>query len=275
MKNNIDVKSISLMSLYILGCGIINYNFTLVSQPLIFLTVYTSAFCLFFCLCGFVFKTLNKSKKPRFALWLFPCCVCLFSALGGIINYCKFIKKLILPQNSIISVIICTAVFFAVLFFTSNSAFLKYCLLIFVITAVFVIVLFIGGIENFETADINFSAINQSLCFNSVFTACVSALPIAVFWFSCGGNFNKNSATLGVLIGFLTLFLCFAQSFLTLGNNFNSEFIYIKSVSVISAGSIFTRLDGLAFFVISAAQTVNITVCLKVIKHSVTAFKKH
>lgn len=275
MKSNIDLKGVSLMSLYILGCGIINYNFTLASQPFVFLAVYIPVFCLFFSLFGFVFKPLNKGRCLRFALWLLPCCVCFFSALGGIINYCKFIKKLILPQNSITSVIICTAVFFTVLFFTGNTAFLKYCLLIFVITAVFVIILFIGGIENFETADINFSAVNRNLCFNAVFTACVSALPIAVFWFSDGGNFNKKSASLGVLIGFLSLLLCLAQSFLTLGNNFNSEFIYIKSVSVISAGSIFTRLDGLAFFVISAAQTVNVTVCLKAIKHSVVAFKKH
>lgn len=268
MKNeNFKLHNAATSALYILGGNVINLRFLKSGNPLLCFLCYAAAFTVTFTVLFYTLKRVKRAENKFEFICVFAVLlsvifiVCLFEITISFTDFFKFIKTVILPQNSGFLIFLCTALFIAAITRFCEKAFLKYCLLTFFISAAFIIILFAAGISRFDLSLLEFSALKNEGYGKTVLSACLSAIPFTFYVFS---NSNKTGRIyLGSVTGYLMLFICFLQSVLTLSFKSDLNFSYIKAVSVISSGSLFTRLDGIAFFVIAVAVTVKITVCAK------------
>ena len=189
-------------------------------------------------------------------------CAAIYGVVTSFIDLFLFCDKVLLPKTK--GIFIITLLIFTILFFATRatSAILKFCLFSAVVCGGVIIICFVSGIKSFS-----FDGISPLLKFDFKIKGFFDvAIPVFVLpSFAKEKSGSIKPAFCGIAAAFLALLLCAAQSFLTLGVS-NADYPYLKAVSVISSGSLFTRLDGLVFFLFFATCAVRIALCVKVAK---------
>ena len=197
--------------------------------------------------------------------------IALVAAICGVtttaIDYIQFLKQ---EQMSNTSIVLLVAVFGIVISFLGiikPRAIYKYSLFAFLIVTVILALCLVAGRTNFEYTNLTESIKNTNVSLNKIFALCLPLVALSSF--TSNENSRQKPLLFGVMTGVLLLFITMLQSVLTLGNV--SNFPYLKAVSTISVGSLFTRLDGLVWFVFFVTSVIKTVVCVKVIE---SAFKR-
>ena len=207
-------------------------------------------------------KTRNSSRI-FYIISSLLCVVALFGAGITLFDFISFLHLNQMPQTNIFLLLLSTISIVIVFLNYKASAIYKFCLLVSIIGCVFFIICFIGGIKNFDLK--NFDCLFEKPTF-TVKNFIKNFLPILVIPAFLSFEFKKlptKSIVGGVVTGFFVLFLCFFQTVLSLGSDHNISFPYLTAIGIISSGSLFTRLDGLIYFLFFIACITRVVVCLK------------
>ena len=243
----------SLCALFVLGNAVITttvYNLSLVSIAVSLVLLFLS---------GLLLKIYKKHKIVFFTFSFLLCAVAIYGAAISFTDYILFLKSAQMPRTNIYllsALILGVTAFFCT---CSISAIYKYSLFTAVICGLIIIICFLGGIKSFD-----FTAIKpQSTNLASDITI---FLPIVILpLFAQFKNQNLKCVFFGTATGFLALSICLFQAVLTLGDSKGVNYPYLKAVSVISSGSLFTRLDGLVYFLFFVTVLVKTVVCVKTV----------
>lgn len=245
-----------------------------VSQPLyttnnlwfvIISVILSSVILLLFC------HLINLGAKNKTAFRvavLFSCIAAIYGAITAFIDYIRFLKTVQLPQTNIILLAISFIAVIVVFAANENRAIYKYGLLVAVAVVIMTLICFIGGIKNFDFNLLEIEFTKPRFSFTTFVQGCAFVAAIPIFIFTQNQRLPTKTLLSGVWLGFASLALCTAQSVLTLGSA-NFDYPYLSAVSVISSGSLFTRLDGLVYFMFFAFATVRVTICIKVVINAV------
>ena len=205
---------------------------------------------------------LKVGKKNKAILTATVVLVFLLAVYGVITTGMDYLRFLTTQQMPKTNTIVLSAIFAAIVIACAagkTHALYKYSLFIFAILVVIILLFFVGGIKNLE-----FKYFGTNI-FEFSFSAKL-VLPLAVLpFFYAKDSISVKPTLCGVLFGALLLFTVVVQSNLTLGTRFDISYSYYHSVGVISFGSLFTRQDGLVWFVFFATALVRSIVCAKVI----------
>lgn len=268
-----NIHTVALTALFIIGNSILTPDIHGLKNT--FLAFFASA-VLTLLIVAAVSKFLNfaflpsKKHKTRFYVnALLVGLLAVFGVLDTLYSYIRFLTDIQLPQASLILICFAVIVPVGVLVFCSNTALYKFCLLSAVISGCAIALIFIGGIKSFDFSPFKADAVKYSdlsdgmvgflKCFLPA--VCISAFMTLTKETAC----TKQTVT-GASLGLLAIALCLLQSVLTLGAATGEEFPYFKAVSVISSGSLFSRLDGFCFWLFFVCSLVKSAVCIKTVR---------
>ena len=155
------------------------------------------------------------------------------------------------------------------MFFSSSKkiAVYKYGLFVFVISILIIAVCFASGIKVFTRQNATLYLSEHSFSVKDFFRF-FSPVIVLPFWF--GEEKSQKPVYWGVATAVLLILVTALQTALTIGQNSGVLYPYLKSVGVISSGSLFTRLDGLVWFLFFAVSIIKVTVCTKTIMEITT-----
>lgn len=230
---------------------------------LFILTLIISYFVLL-TLSTYIVNFTSKSKKSLLFVTSFVCLAALCGLIITTYNFIKFLTDVPLVQNNPISLLLLFITVIVVFVSSGKSAIYKYCLLVFLICFLIIVMCFLLGIKHFNLNEINPWLENYRYnlwdCWGNICTTVI--LPFFIF---TNTKTNKKPLYIGIAIGFALLFACSLQSTLTLGFAPNIDHPYIKAVGIISSGGLFTRLDGLVYFLVFTSSLINASICIKTI----------
>lgn len=216
-------------------------------------------------------KAANENKLAFFCVSAMIVAGATYGAATTFLNYVAFLKNEQLSQNGAVWIGLAFAAICIYFATRSTAAVCKCCLFFAVFSVLIMLVCFIGGIRIFDygnLAEIKWEFSSHIKKYSGVFLPIV-ALPA----FMAADNKTIKPVIFGVTGGFLLLFMATLQIALTLGNSFDVSYPYLKAVSVISSGSLFTRLDGLVWFLFFIVALLKITICAKAIMAVTKRFK--
>lgn len=216
-------------------------------------------------MCGvsFLLKFGQKNKAIFCVEAVFVVAVAGCGAVISFFDYIFFLKTEQTPQSRVVWL---GVIFAAVCIYFSTrhiNAIYKYCLFSVVLVALIMLVCLLGGIRNFDYDNFDEIKWNSSSFVRDYlrFFWPTTVLPFGVKSY----NQSVKPMVFGVTGGFLLIGIAVSQTILTLGKNFSVSHPYLKAVSVISSGSLFTRLDGLVWFFFFVSSVVKITICIKAV----------
>lgn len=197
--------------------------------------------------------------------------IALVSAICGVtttaIDYIRFLKQEQMSNTSIVLLVVVFGIMVSFLGVIKPRAIYKYSLFAFLIVTVILALCLVAGIANFEYKNLAESIKKSNISANRILSLFLPLVALSTF--TQAENQPPKSMFFGVIIGIFLLLVTMFQSALTLGTA--SNFPYLKSVSTISVGSLFTRLYGLVWFVFFVTSVIKTVVCVKVIG---SAFKR-
>ncbi len=255
MTKNYSAHIFCICALFVLGNAIIMlpfYNSGIIS--LCICAVFS------FSLLFLSFWLINLSKKNKIIFYIynfFVCIAAIYAIITAFLDYLLFLNRVQMTRANIYLLAIVLLGF--ILFFALNSisAIYKYSLFTAIICILIIIICFFGGIKNFDFSA--FKTINTPTQFEIKHFLPIVVLPA----FLRPKKRNIKYASLGVLTAYFVLMICFFQTIFTLGIDTATIYPYLKSVSVISSGSLFTRLDALIYFLFFICAVIKICVCIK------------
>ena len=262
MTKNYAAHVFSLCALFVLSSVMTNYSF----DSLLDVAV---AFGLIFLSTVLINLTQNKT-----GVFLVLNLVILLSAIGGAIvaflDFFTFVKSVLLPQSSHVFILVASILIVFIILKSRSEALLKYSLLTAVICGVVIAVCFILSIKNFDFSDFT-NSYSKKISWGEVITIfSFVSLP----FFVKDKSPNSKPILLGSFTGFLLAAVCYLQSVFILGKTDDITLSYLRAVSAISTGSLFTRLDGLVYFLFFVTFIIKIAVCAKVVlKSAISCFK--
>ena len=211
---------------------------------------------------SFLMSCVTENKFLFFALCFIALITSVFGAISTFLDYYRFLTQAQMPYTNSVLIILILVITGVILSSFRLSAVLKYCLFTGIISITIITLCFIAGIKNYDFS--SFKLIQTEKIFSfKVFIYCFSPTLVLPFLFhNTIIDFSFKSMFVGTLAGFITLLITCLQTVLTLGLA-GSDFSYLKTVSTISTGSLFSRLDGLVFFVCFASSIIKIIFCCK------------
>lgn len=254
---------LSLSLLFVAGDAIITLPFLSSDTPLLSLLLCCVFSIIFVLLWRIVFILLARFKT---SLWVNSVFICLLSLLSGAIVFYEYLLFLInsqFPKSS--PFILGVAMIFVLFFFVKSSplSLYKFSLVSAVFCGIVLVICFLSGIKNFSFNDFSLNCNGISQNFSKIFFCRFFSLgSLVVYTHITTDNSTAKPLLCGVLLGFLALVFSLLQSMLTL-NNYNVAFPYLYSVSTISLGSLFTRLDGMVYFLFFITAFLKITINIK------------
>ncbi|MBQ8741290.1 MAG: hypothetical protein IJY79_07050 [Clostridia bacterium] len=267
-----NIHSIALTALFMMGNAILApYIYGFKSTLLSFLVSSVLALLIIAAVSkflNFVFLPTKKHKIFFYVIAFLVGLLAIFGALDTLYSYIRFLTNIQMPQTSLILICIALAIPVAALVFCSNSALYKFCLLSAIISSLAIVLIFIGGIKYFDFTLFKANpVINQSLTsgISEFLKSFLPAICIAAFMTLTKESACTKQTIIGVSLGLFATAVCLLQSMLTLGVSANQDFPYLKAVSVISSGSLFTRLDGFCFWLFFVCALVKSSVCIKTV----------
>lgn len=259
-----NIHIFSMAALFTLGNAIITMPFYQTANP-VYIFISTVFSLVLVLITALIIKTGSKNKVIFAFLSLLVGVTAIHGFLTALFDYINFIKTVQMPRTSVI--LITLALLFAVFIFAlcSGSAIYKYCLLVATVCAVLVALNFFGGFKAFDYSQAK-AIFKQPVFFtNDLFRYFSSLSTIILFVFFSRKKTAVKAVSFGVATGFFVLALCFTQSVFTLGLSHSAEYPYIRAISVISSGSLFTRLDGFVYFIFFATCFVKSGICVKTV----------
>lgn len=218
---------------------------------------------LLFVLCKLITESAG-CKTAFYIAFFISCAAAVYGAVTTFFDYINFLKLVQLPQTS--AVFSATVFSLLIIIFVANQrkAIYKYSLCVAIIATFILIICFLGGIKYFDFS--HFKVMLKTSAATPAYyirhLSVVAAIPLFVF--ADNKKLPQNTVLGGVVVGLLSLALCTLQSVLTLGGS-NYNYPYLYAVSVISSGSLFTRLDGFVYFLFFVFAVIRITICLKIV----------
>lgn len=215
----------------------------------------------------FVVSLLLKSGKKNKAIYLATdlllCVVAIYVAITTFLDYVNCLSVEQMPQNSKFLLAFVLFATLAIFSLSKEESIYKYCLFTFAIIISIIAVCFISGVGGY-----NYKNIDQN-CFKTLFLpkqfvkSLLSAMILTLFSYE---NTRQYKTTVyGIVVGIVCLFLVTLQTVLTFGANCKAVFPYLKAISTISLGSLFTRVDGAVWFIFFVCAVIKITVCVKTV----------
>ena len=219
-------------------------------------------------------KINNDVLKKTFSLLLSA--FVLYLAAKSFHTVADYFSLAVLPKTPILSA------FFILVFSAAvcgGDAVKQFTLLGFLSVAVLIFILAVISFKNLEV-----SLISRPK-FDGDFFKTVAKYTVIIFVFSSeilpfqkkGGNSKKflKSMVLGIGVGALILTMVVANSVLVFGENYSCEmaFPYSFAVSTFSLGTLFTRLDGFAYFIILTLNFLKCALCILSCEYLLSPFK--
>ena len=241
--------------------------------------------------------TLPKKNADRFTFLGFLISFLISLGLCFIVFAIKNIKLLIIP-SALLSVYIIGDTFISFFKFISDNL-LRYTVRFFIILPFVLIIIFLSHQK--QTAVLKFSLICFVFCLVAIcfffFATAKDFTPKNIFIYSLPsfkGLFTQTMPYLtkitlptvvlsvyarllgikrkpvlyGLAIGNILLSICLLNSVLLFGSKFSGrlDFPYASAISTVTFGSLFTRMDGFAYFIYFASCIIKIGVCIYVVK---------
>ncbi|MBO7519847.1 MAG: GerAB/ArcD/ProY family transporter [Clostridia bacterium] len=184
-------------------------------------------------------------------------------------EYCEFVYKAVLPHADMWLIIILFAACVLYLALSNDSALYKFAFLSFVLNFAVVAALFTMSAKTFDFKNLSSAFKFSSFSFKETGEyACKLILPaaVAVLFLSisdknttvpqvlCGGAAGALFSAIVVLDSVLSFGLPLAAKL---------DYPYIDDISTVTVGSLFTRMDALAYFIFFAAYVLKCAVCVK------------
>lgn len=220
---------------------------------------------------SFAFKESDSLFRKTFRYIIAAAAVlaAIYGAFSTTFDYVTFVGKAQLPQMRTAVIVLATLGLIAVFIKISHTAILKYCLFMAALSAAVVVLLFAVSVKLFDfdvaTFDMSLSGSDYGLSFKYFLKYFSSVLAAVLFVTLANGKIKTADICGGLSVGFLIFLFTAVQSVFVLGNSGGYEFSYLYAVSVFSSGSLFSRLDGLVYFLFFATSTVKIAVCVKLL----------
>lgn len=247
-------------------CALFTMGSTVISLPFYNSGMFTLLLSAFIFLLGILLSAFLKkahNKACLFAAALFIFISSLYGIIFSLKEYLNFLKSEQMPQTSIFILFItvcCIILFFSI---SSKDSIYKYGLFTFVLCCLIILLVLISGIKNFNSFEIFADKSNYSSNFfiNFIFTPFFSGIVLS--FFAQKKESTSKPVFLGCITGFVMLFICLFQAKLTLPSSYETAYPYFRAISVISTGSLFTRLDGLIYFLFFVCSVIKIVICIK------------
>ena len=208
----------------------------------------------------------HKNPRAAFLINIMVGVAALYGAVTSILDYALFLKEQQSPQIAVWPMAIILTVVVVSFVACKKSAVYKYSLFVLFVVVAIIAFCFVSGIKNFDLDNIE-------VFFNTDLSNAKAYLrfliPMFVLPFFISEEKCQKTVFLGVLSGFFILFAVTFQTLLTLGEAFDTPFAYLKTVSITSVGSLFTRLDGLVWFVFFVTAITRGIICTKIAVYSV------
>lgn len=269
-QSNYNRHTLSLCTLFVLG------------NAIVFLPSNNNLWCvltvLFFPLTALlVGTTLVSSFKNKFLLFLTSAIICITAVLGAVTTFADYVLFLKNYQLEDCSLYLTSVVFIGIVLFFAfcdNQAFYKYCLFTATICLAIIIICFLSGLKNFSLSNLDTKAF-KTFAFFDVFKTFLPVVVLPFFVnFSLKNKKHHPFVFAGVITGVVLSALCLLQALLTLNITDKTIYPYLEAVSIISSGSLFTRLDGLICFLFFTTALTKITVCTKTVLYVLKQIKK-
>ncbi len=198
-------------------------------------------------------------------LWL-----TVWSGLSSIIDYTRFVGDVMLPRSPLFLIFALFAALTVAFALCSNSGIMKFSLLSLLICAVCVAYIFIVSLGQFNIkALFSFKGTTAAAffkgtlnCLYRAFLPCITAVT-----FLCLANVGAKTSVCvsGVALGAAISAVVLADILLVLTSAASSyQYPYNSAVSVITAGSLYTRPDGFAYGIKFFVSVVRVGVSTKV-----------
>lgn len=198
----------------------------------------------------------NEEKKTVFKCILsgLILLLCFYEGATAFASLIEFFKKGVLLKTPKIAISI---VFILSLYYASTKdekTLFKFSLVTAPLCFLATVILFITSAENFNFKYLifeNFSVRSfTSQTITYLFQFLFSSLLIGVFDLSTGLKKGIFAAG-GIAVGGIALLICVLNSVLIFGYNYSAQmdFPYASALSTVSVGEIFTRMDGISYFV--------------------------
>lgn len=196
------------------------------------------------------------------------CAVAISGSVITLVDYLNFLTREQMPQTNVIPILIVLIALIAFFYTRKMEVVYKYALLSFVGVVLVIVLCFIGGVKIFTYKNIadyflfsGFSAKGFFALFSSVIV-----LPLIA-------KQNAKAVFCGVSTGFVLILIASLHTVFILGVGANVLYPYLKSVGVISSGSLFTRLDGLVYYLFFTTALLKMVIGISVIKKCNIAVK--
>ncbi|MBQ8267574.1 MAG: hypothetical protein IJZ21_04235 [Clostridia bacterium] len=283
-KNNYKIHIMACVALFTAGNMIITQPFYNKSDflPVFLLTVLFSLAFTFISIAvvSFAFKE-NCSvfhKILQGIIGAMAVLAAIYGAFSTFFDYVTFVGKAQLPQMHTALIAAVMLGFVAVFIKTSHTSILKLGLFMATLSATVVVLLFTVSVKmlDFDAVSLNISLSSNDLvlsfkCFLRYFSP---ALVTVLFVTLANGKAKTAEIFGGLGIGFIIILITAIQSIFILGNTGEYEFAYLDAVGAFSSGSLFSRLDGLVYFLFFATATVKIAVCVKTLPLIIKRLKR-
>lgn len=194
-------------------------------------------------------------------------------------DFSSFVSRVMLTGSSRPVIAMFFAVLAILLAFVRKEALLKLSLLTFFGTVVCVLLLFAASAGQFNLKNL-FSSDGLQLpdivdstlpflkkSFGQLFVV------IAYLCFTAP-RFSKKSPIGGLALGSIILLLCLCNILLVFGENFTSQlqFPYSYAISIITVGQLFSRMEGISYFIYFFCCLIKLSVCIATVKLAAKRF---
>lgn len=194
---------------------------------------------------------------------------CLYLSVICFKSFIAFVSSYVLPDFSKLSIGLVFILVIALLVGSKLLTLYKFGVVCSLISAVLLGILFLFSVSQFSAEniflfsppDINGLFIQLSGYSFSVFLPCL-LLPFFELSF-CEGQ--KSAAYKGYLSGAVFLTVAILNSLFIFGNELSAklDFPYSEAIATVTAGNIFTRMDGFSYMVFFFSCLIKISLCLK------------
>lgn len=196
-----------------------------------------------------------------------------FSGAKTYFYWVEYFSKLILPKNAVWAIAVVAFFCAAYLAFGKNEGLLKIGLFSFVICLIFTVLLLFLSAENFEISTVIPTKPPQTTAFLLQMTdylKCLlpTALLLAYYQVKSLNACKAKCSVLALLCGAVLMLICLFNVLLIFGTQYAAQmpFAYNEAVSTVSIGILYTRMDGLAYFVYFILGAVKTAVCMMIMR---------
>ena len=275
MKNSGSVPLIFLIGVFILGNSVINLPFAKYGGNALFglIIAVIISFPLFILLSK-ARDNLKSDSVVGKVFTVFFSIYCLFSGLICMRNFITFSDKVILPEISSFFPVILYLFLVYILSISGKNVIIKTAFVSGLVILFVMLFLFIISVDNmkFKSLIPSNTLSLKGIVYEGLSYFCLSFAPSVILI----GFLSKDKEKVyvkGYLFGIALLLLTFLQSVAIMGYSLTSALIhpYASSISIITLGNSYSRMEGFSYFIYFAASLIKTTLCVYVAKDSFCA----